>query len=105
MRCLGPAAVAVDVEAREVNQRGTEDEELRSPYVDEDVLNVGALAHDALALALPAAAAVPPRLRGPLPGLRRVAQRRRRRAHTITPRSPIPQASRMLPSEARLRRR
>jgi uncharacterized protein len=54
MRCLGPAAVAVDVEAREVNQRGTDDEELRSPYVDEDVLNVGALAHDALALALPA---------------------------------------------------
>ncbi len=53
MRCLGPAEVAVDVEAREVNQRGTEDEELLSPYVDEDVLNVGALAHDALALALP----------------------------------------------------
>ena len=42
MRCLGPAVVAVDVEAREVDQRGTEDEELRSPYVDEDVLDVGA---------------------------------------------------------------
>ena len=53
MRCLGPAEVAVDVEAREVDQRGAEDEELRSPYVDEDVLDVGALAHDALALALP----------------------------------------------------
>jgi len=53
MRCLGPAGVAVDVEAREVNQRGTDDEELLSPYVDEDVLDVGALAHDALALALP----------------------------------------------------
>jgi uncharacterized protein len=54
MRCLEPAEVAVDVEAREVDQRGAEDEELRSPYVDEDILDVGALAHDALALALPA---------------------------------------------------
>ena len=53
MRCLGEAAVPVEVEAREVDQRGAEDEELRSPYVDEDVLNVSALAHDALALALP----------------------------------------------------
>ena len=53
MRCLDPAGVEVDVEAREVDQRGAEDEELRSPYVDEDVLDVGALAHDALALALP----------------------------------------------------
>jgi uncharacterized protein len=54
MRCLEPAEVAVDVEAREVDQRGAQDEELRSPYVDEDVLDVSALAHDALALALPA---------------------------------------------------
>ncbi len=53
MRCLGPAGVEVEVEAREVDQRGAEDEELRSPYVDEEVLDVGALAHDALALALP----------------------------------------------------
>jgi uncharacterized protein len=54
MRCLEPAEVEVEVEAREVNQRGTDDEELRSPYVDEDILDVSALAHDALALALPA---------------------------------------------------
>jgi uncharacterized protein len=53
MRCLGPAAIEVEVEAREVDQRGTDDEELKSPYVDEDVLEIGALAHDALALALP----------------------------------------------------
>jgi len=53
MRCLGPAEVEVDVEAREVDQRGAEDEELRSPYVEDEVLDVGALAHDALALALP----------------------------------------------------
>lgn len=53
MRCLGPAAVKVDVEAREVDQRGAADEELRSPYVDEEILDVAAWAHDALALALP----------------------------------------------------
>lgn len=53
MRCLGPAAVPVEVETREVDQRGTEDEELRSPYITEDILDVTALAHDAMALALP----------------------------------------------------
>jgi uncharacterized protein len=54
MRCLEPASMAVDVESREVDQARATDEELRSPYVDEEVLNVGAWAHDALALALPA---------------------------------------------------
>jgi uncharacterized protein len=54
MRCLGPAEAAVEVESREVDQARATDEELRSPYVDEEVLNVGAWAHDALALALPA---------------------------------------------------
>jgi uncharacterized protein len=53
MRCLGPAAIQVDVDAREVDQRGAADEELRSPYVDEEILDIGAWAHDALALALP----------------------------------------------------
>jgi uncharacterized protein len=53
MRCLGPAAARVDVESREVDQRGAADEELRSPYIDEDILDVAAWAHDALALALP----------------------------------------------------
>lgn len=53
MRCLEPAAVAVEVDAREVDQAETEDEELRSPYVDEDVLELGRWAHDAAILALP----------------------------------------------------
>jgi uncharacterized protein len=53
MRCLADAAVAVEVEAREVDQPVSEDEELRSPYVHEGVLDIGAWAHDALALALP----------------------------------------------------
>ena len=54
MRCLGPADAAVGVDAIEVDQPGASDEEMRSPYVDEGVLDIGAWAHDALALALPA---------------------------------------------------
>lgn len=53
VRCLEPADVAVDVDAREVDQPASGDEELRSPYVDEDVVDLTSWAHDALALALP----------------------------------------------------
>ena len=54
MRCLEPAAVEVEVDAREVDQSNTEDEELRSPYVVEDELDLGRWAHDAAVLATPA---------------------------------------------------
>jgi len=54
MRCLESAAVEVSVDAREIDQAATEDEELRSPYVDDDQLDVGHWAHDAAVLALPA---------------------------------------------------
>jgi uncharacterized protein len=53
MRCLDPAALDLDVESREVDQAGTDDEELRSPYVSEDELDIGRWAHDATLLALP----------------------------------------------------
>jgi uncharacterized protein len=53
MRCLDPAGHAVGVDAREVDQPGG-GEELSSPYLDEDELDVKAWARDALALALPA---------------------------------------------------
>lgn len=53
MRCLGDADVAVEIDAREVDQPQTEDEELRSPYIEHDELDLGSWAHDALALALP----------------------------------------------------
>jgi uncharacterized protein len=53
MRCLEAAEVAVEIDAREVDQPGTDDEELRSPYVHDDELELGEWAHDALALALP----------------------------------------------------
>jgi uncharacterized protein len=53
MRCLEPASLDLEVESREVDQAATEDEELRSPYVDEDELDIGRWAHDATLLALP----------------------------------------------------
>ncbi len=52
MRCLDGAAPSIDVDAREVNQRGGGDE-LASPYVVDDELDLHAWARDALALALP----------------------------------------------------
>ena len=53
MRCLAPARIGIEVEAREIDQPGTDDEELRSPYVTEGLLDLTAWGHDALALALP----------------------------------------------------
>ena len=53
MRCLEHATLDLDVEAREVDARDTEDAELRSPYIDEDELDIGRWAHDAVMLALP----------------------------------------------------
>jgi uncharacterized protein len=52
MRCLEPAAPVVAVDVREVNQPNA-GEELQSPYVTEQELDVGAWARDAYALALP----------------------------------------------------
>ena len=52
MRCLEPARPAISVDAREVDQPG-DVEELQSPYVEVDVLDLRAWARDALALALP----------------------------------------------------
>ena len=53
MRCLEPAQPAIAVDAREVDQPGGGDE-LSSPYVKKEVLDVHAWARDALVLALPA---------------------------------------------------
>jgi uncharacterized protein len=54
MRCLEQATVATEVDAREVDQRATDDEELHSPYVNTDnELDLGRWAHDAAVLALP----------------------------------------------------
>jgi uncharacterized protein len=52
MRCLEEAGQLVQVDAREVDQPGG-GEDLRSPYLHEGQLDLGAWARDALALALP----------------------------------------------------
>jgi uncharacterized protein len=52
MRCLESAGHHVEVDAREVDQPGG-GEELSSPYLEADELDVKAWARDALALALP----------------------------------------------------
>jgi len=54
MRCLEPAAPTFAVDGTEVSQPG-EGEELESPYVEREVLDVHAWARDALALVLPPA--------------------------------------------------
>ena len=53
MRCLGAAQPAFAVDAREVDAPGGGDE-LSSPYVADEELDLRAWARDALALALPA---------------------------------------------------
>jgi uncharacterized protein len=52
MRCLQPAAPTIEVEAWEVDRPGG-GEELASPYVREEVLDLAAWTRDAFALALP----------------------------------------------------
>jgi uncharacterized protein len=51
-RCLEDANAPVEVDAREIDQPGGA-EELRSPYVKEEVVDLRSWARDALALALP----------------------------------------------------
>lgn len=53
MRCLEPAEPTVSVDAREVDRSGG-GEELDSPYVNEDILDLHGWVRDALALAVPA---------------------------------------------------
>jgi len=52
MRCLNEARPSVAVDAREVDRPG-EGEELESPYVRDETLDLAAWARDALALAAP----------------------------------------------------
>ena len=52
MRCLSPTAPSFQIDAREVWQPG-EGEELTSPYLKHEALDLHAWARDALALAVP----------------------------------------------------
>lgn len=54
VRCLGRASIEAEVDAREIEEPASEDEELRSPYVDGLELYLARWAHDALILAMPA---------------------------------------------------
>jgi uncharacterized protein len=54
MRCLEPAGVGLEIDAREIDQPQSGDEEMTSPYVADGELDVARWAHDAIALALPA---------------------------------------------------
>ena len=51
MRCLEPAAPELEIDAREVDQPGG-GEELESPYVRDEILDLRAWSRDAVALAL-----------------------------------------------------
>jgi uncharacterized protein len=53
-RCLGDAVLEVPVDAREYQATNPQDsDELRTPYVVDDQLDLGAWARDAVALELP----------------------------------------------------
>jgi uncharacterized protein len=52
MRCLKPARPSLDVDVREVDRPG-EGDELESPYVKDEKLDLASWARDALALATP----------------------------------------------------
>ena len=52
-RCLGDAVLDLPISAREYQATNADSEELRTPYLDEDRLDLSAWARDAVALALP----------------------------------------------------
>jgi uncharacterized protein len=68
MRCLEPATLDLEVDSREIDQSAAEDEELHSPYVLDDELDIGRWAHDATMLALPTRLLCRPDCRGLCPG-------------------------------------
>ena len=54
VRCLGDAVLDVPIAVREYQATSPDDEELTTPYVEADQLDVSGWARDAVALALPA---------------------------------------------------
>jgi len=53
MRCLEPATSEVTIEAREIDQPDGDAEELRSPYLDDQTIDLRSWARDAIALNVP----------------------------------------------------
>ena len=66
MRCLEPAVPVTEVDVREVHQPGG-GEELTSPYIHDEELDLAGWAHDAYALALPAQVVCTPECAGLCP--------------------------------------
>jgi uncharacterized protein len=52
-RCLGDAVLEVPIHAREYQAQAPEDDDMRTPYLEGDNLDVTAWGRDAVALALP----------------------------------------------------
>jgi uncharacterized protein len=52
-RCLGPARLELEIDAREVDQDDSDDSDQRSPYVADGILEPVRWLHDAIVLALP----------------------------------------------------
>jgi uncharacterized protein len=52
-RCLGDAVLEVPIAVREYQDTSPEDDEMRTPYLKDDNLDVSAWGRDAVALALP----------------------------------------------------
>ena len=52
-RCLGDAAVDVPIKAREYEATNADTDELRTPYLSDDALDLESWARDAIALELP----------------------------------------------------
>ena len=52
-RCLADAVLDVPISAREYQAKNPDSDELRTPYLDEDRLDLSAWARDAVVLALP----------------------------------------------------
>ena len=52
-RCLGDAALDLPIRAREYQASSPDDDELRTPYLAENRLDLSSWARDAIALALP----------------------------------------------------
>jgi len=53
VRCLEDGTNTIEIDVREIDQGGTADEELRSPYVSDGTLDVARWGNDALVLAFP----------------------------------------------------
>jgi uncharacterized protein len=86
MRCLEGAAPEIEIDAREVEQPGSGDEELSSPYVNaEGELDLSAWARDALALSLPAQITCTPDCAGLCPQCGANLNREPEHAHEAAP--------------------